>query len=171
MSERARVAASLPAAGLPHSEFLNYVIKFNATTWQEPNKVAFDRTKSFNNCKLLSQHFSTESLCPPAPLELHLHATCHTPGDVLVSPCLWYFHFASARDQIFKDTRREQHFEFDSETGNPCEPSAQAPAPVPAASPAPAHPHTHSQYKRTTECKGRRDKEAGSLLKIQLKFS
>lgn len=67
MSERARVAASLPAAGLPHSEFLNYVIKFNATTWQEPNEVAFDRTKSFNNCKLLSQHFSTESLCPPAP--------------------------------------------------------------------------------------------------------
>lgn len=62
---------------------------------------------------------------PLLPLNLTCmpHATRLTASlSHLASVCcwLWYFHYASARDQIFKDTRREQHFEFDSETGNPC---------------------------------------------------
>lgn len=70
--------------------------------------------------KLLPLHLPSHSTLPACHLA---HATRLTASlSHLASVCcwLWYFHFASARDQIFKDTRREQHFEFDSETGNPC---------------------------------------------------
>lgn len=90
----------IPAACLPpasHScrvKLLNYVIKFNTPHLARANEVAFDRTKSFNNCKLLSQNFSTvrKASCPPPPLAFNLTCmplgTCHTPDSVLVSPCL-----------------------------------------------------------------------------------
>lgn len=87
------------------------------------NEVAFDRTKSFNNCKLLSQNFDSKSVFHPSyttPLSTNIpHGNDVTPACQRATwrPSrlwLWYFHFAVARDQIFKDTRREQHFEFES---------------------------------------------------------
>lgn len=91
--QREREKSFLPATGyslpacLPpasHScrvKLLNYVIKLNTPHLARANEVAFDRTKSFNNCKLLSQHFSTarKASCPLSTIEPYLHATCHMP--------------------------------------------------------------------------------------------
>lgn len=85
-----------PASHSCRVKLLNYVIKLNTPHLARANEVAFDRTKSFNNCKLLSQHFSTarKASCPLSTIEPYLHATCHMP-HAWRRPCLTLPPFAA----------------------------------------------------------------------------
>lgn len=155
-------SACLPPAS--HScrvKLLNYVIKLNTPHLARANEVAFDRTKSFNNCKLLSQHFSTarKASCPLSTIEPYLHATCHMP-HAWRRPCLTLPPFAAGFGisiLLRRVTKYLRTLDVSSTLSSIPKPGILA-----------------HNIKRATRGERERDRERGSQgspLKIQLKFS
>lgn len=121
-------------------KLFNYQIKFNAFYSLFPTRTsrtkaspAFDPTKSFNNCKLLSQICLRTRAGRKVATEGGLRSAVWV-GGLEEASCLWgrergrvliakdlpaylgkhfsHFGIAFARDQIFKGIRRESHSEF-----------------------------------------------------------